>query len=143
MSVKHVIPLFLFSICFPSYGQTVLNWEDFTNISFVTASGSLGYAFMKPIFRDKLMELDGEEVQITGYMIPLDVEGYQYVISAYPNASCFFCGSAGKESVVEVFLKSFDKKYEVDEIIDLKGILELSDGEDGLCYKLKNAQEVK
>lgn len=123
--------------------QTQLKWEDFTDISFVTAPGENGYSFMKPIFQDKLIQLNGKLVQITGYMIPLDVEGRQYVISAYPNASCFFCGSAGKESVVEVFLERFDKKYEVDEILTLEGKLELSDREGSLCYKLRNAVEAK
>ena len=88
--------------------QTALEWTDFTNISFVTApSPTEGYSYMKPIFQDRLMELDGKEVQVTGYVIPLDVEGYQYVISAYPNSSCFFCGGAVKESVVVLFLISY------------------------------------
>ncbi|MCI4667796.1 MAG: DUF3299 domain-containing protein [Bacteroidia bacterium] len=124
-------------------GQTELEWKDFTNITFITATNETGYAFMKPIFQDKIMKLEGKEVQLTGYMIPLDVDGRQYVISAYPNASCFFCGAAGKESVVEVQLKSFDKRYEVDEIVTLKGKLILSDGEMGLCYSLIDAEQVK
>ncbi|MEO0897517.1 MAG: DUF3299 domain-containing protein [Bacteroidota bacterium] len=125
-------------------GQPRLEWSDLTNISFMTYQDrTAGIAYMKPIFQEKVMKLNKQEISITGYMIPLDVEGYQYVLSAYPNASCFFCGGAGKESVIEIFLKNFDKRYEIDEIVTLKGVLELNDGEMGLCYKLNEAEEVK
>ncbi|MEL6627254.1 MAG: DUF3299 domain-containing protein [Bacteroidota bacterium] len=126
-----------------SYGQVVLGWDDLGKISFTTAKDDeSGYAYMKPIFSEKVEEMNGKRVQITGYMIPLDTEGYEYVVSAYPNSACFFCGGAGKESVVELDLETYDRRYEVDEIVQMEGIFELNEDQFGLCYRLIGAKPV-
>lgn len=58
-----------------------------------------------PTFSEEVKALDGKEITLKGWMIPLDeLRGEKYfVLSALPFANCFFCGGAGPETVVEVF----------------------------------------
>lgn len=67
--------------------------------------------------------LDGTEVTVKGYVIPLSGKTAQshFMFSAYPFASCYFCGGAGPESIMEAFSKD-DKKIKFSEnSITLKG----------------------
>jgi hypothetical protein len=48
------------------------------------------------------------------------------VLSAFPYSSCFFCGQAGPESVIEI---QFAKQYtglRMDKIITVRGTLRLN-----------------
>lgn len=55
-------------------------------------------------FPDELQALEGKTVSLKGFIIPLEEksESRHFVLSYFPYASCFFCGGAGPESVVEV-----------------------------------------
>lgn len=92
-----------------------------------------------PIFSDEMKKMDGTEVSITGFVLPVETEDGSLMISAYPFSSCFFCGGAGPESVVAVYLKN-PREIE-DEEATFKGILHLNDEETGLIYELKDAVE--
>lgn len=77
--------------------------------------------FRYPLFSEEVMSLNDEEVYITGYMLPIDVEAEYYVLSAYPYANCFFCGAAGAESVIELELKPGHRRYKTDERLTIRG----------------------
>ncbi len=103
----------------------------------------LGFKIDKPVFSDAIKELEGKEVTIKGYIIP--VEGYkshhEFIFSAYPYNMCFFCGGAGPETVMEV-VASEAVKYSTDPIV-LSGILRLNaDDINSLMFKLENARKV-
>lgn len=103
----------------------------------------LGFKIDKPVFSEPIKALEGEEIRVKGYIIP--VEGYkdqtEFVFSAYPYSMCFFCGGAGPETVMEVEARE-SVKYTADPIT-LKGKLELNaDDINALMYKLKDAREV-
>jgi len=88
--------------------------------------------------------MDGEEIEIKGYVIP--VEGYkshtEFVFSAFPYNMCFFCGGAGPESVMEVYADE-PIKYSP-EPITIKGTLELNATDvNRLIYALDGATLVK
>lgn len=94
-----------------------------------------------PIFSDEVKALNGKEITLEGWMIPLDeLRGKNYfVLSALPFANCFFCGGAGPETVMEVFLKkdlSFTEKR-----IKVKGKLTIN-GDDPmrLIYIMEEAE---
>jgi hypothetical protein len=40
-------------------------------------------------------------VEVSGYHIPVEEPGL-VILSKYPNSSCFFCGAAGLESIMEI-----------------------------------------
>jgi len=80
-----------------------------------------------PDYSEEVLAMDGKLVEIKGYIIPIDVEAGFYVLSANPFASCFFCGNAGPESVVELqFEGELSKTYTTDEIATFQGRLKLN-----------------
>lgn len=94
-----------------------------------------------PIFSNEVKALNGKEITLEGWMIPLDeLRGKNYfVLSALPFANCFFCGGAGPETVMEVFLKkklSFTEKR-----IKVKGKLTINaDDPMRLMYIMEEAE---
>lgn len=63
--------------------------------------GAYGYY---PKFTAKHWKFHQKEIEVSGYMYPLDTEKKQtfFMLSFYPIQQCFFCGGAGPESIVEV-----------------------------------------
>ncbi|MFT4759243.1 MAG: hypothetical protein ACI9XO_000130 [Paraglaciecola sp.] len=97
-------------------------------------------------FRPLIEALDGEEIEVIGYIIPLSGKKAQshLMFSMYPFATCFFCGNAGPETVMEVFMKD-DKKVEfTEEAITLKGKFKfLSNRTDDVMFHLEFAEKIE
>lgn len=94
-----------------------------------------------PLFSDAIKKLDGKEVIIEGYIIPLLEEGNEVALSANPYASCFFCGAAGPASVMSVFLKEDGEKFKLDDIRKFRGKLKLNyDDPEQFYYMLEDAR---
>lgn len=89
------------------------------------------------------MALHGKTLEIRGYIIALaaKTELQHFMFSKYPQNMCFFCGAAGPESAMQVFLKSGDKlDYTSDKVV-LKGVLNIQSGDpSGLIYTLTQAE---
>lgn len=96
-----------------------------------------------PEFSQEVLGADSSLVEIQGYIIPIDVESGFYVLSANPFASCFFCGNAGPESVLELqFTQPLKNIYKTDEIATFRGRLKLNwDDLEHCNYILTNATE--
>ncbi|KXX68858.1 hypothetical protein [Flammeovirga sp. SJP92] len=92
-----------------------------------------------PIFPRDVKKLNGTEVTIRGFVLPVETTDGSIIVSYYPFSSCFFCGGAGPESVIAIFLKN-EREIE-DEEATFKGVLHLNDEETGLIYELKEAVE--
>lgn len=100
--------------------------------------------YWKPTFGDKVLALEGQEVYITGYMIPVDYDEDFYVLSRYPFANCFFCGGAGPESVIDLRFAAKTRKYETDERLTFRGKLALNANDVyQMNYILEGAREYK
>jgi len=104
----------------------------------------MGFKIDVPVFSPEVKELDGKEVTIKGYIIP--VEGYkshkEFVFSAFPYNMCFFCGGAGPETVMEISA-SEAIKYTTDPIT-IKGKLALNDSDiNRLIYAMTEVVFVK
>lgn len=146
-------PRFLF-VCFtlasllcglglaPAAAQTSDNdWTSLARVTFKKEYDELlGLKVDKPLFSKAIKDLDGKRITLRGYVIPTD--GYkshkEFVFSAYPYSSCFFCGGAGPETVVEVFAKA-PVNYSAD-AITLTGILRLNSTDpNSLMYRLEDA----
>lgn len=98
-----------------------------------------------PKFSPEIKALDNQEITVGGYIIPVELYGGgDYIIlSAYPTNQCFFCGGAGPESVMEVYLQSPRSKFNNDRVT-LKGKLVLNENDHNhLIYLLKNAVLIK
>lgn len=104
---------------------------------------SLNFEVDFPTFSEEVLALNGKEIELEGWMIPLDeLRGENYfVLSALPFANCFFCGGAGPETVIEVFTEE-KVEFEVDRI-KVKGKLRLNANDPmQLMYILNNAEIV-
>ena len=143
---KKIFLLFLcgfFSLHF--YSQNIITWELLKNVEFDEIwSEEFQAYYMVPKFSSSVKAMDNKDVQIRGFIIPVDIVQDYYVLSANPYSSCFFCGQAGPESVMEVQMV---KKYEglrMDQIITFKGKLKLNvDDIYQLNYILEDAEIVE
>ena len=70
-------------------------------------------------------------MRIKGYLIPIDETGDEniLVLSANPYSSCFFCGGAGQESVMDVLLKDKSQKFQTDQLVTFEGKLKLNNSD--------------
>ena len=127
------------------FSQNIITWELLKNVEFDEIwSEEFQAYYMVPKFSESVKEMDGKEVQIRGFIIPVDIVQDYYVLSANPYSSCFFCGQAGPESVIEI---QMIKKYEglrMDQVITYKGTLKLNvDDIYQLNYILEDAEIIE
>ena len=107
--------------------QLDVNWRQLSDVTFEDKYlPDLDAYHWYPTFGEIVLALEGKEISITGYVIPVDYESNYYILSANPYASCFFCGNAGPETVVELELKEEDDSYTTDQRLMFKGILRLN-----------------
>ncbi|MBK9108601.1 MAG: hypothetical protein IPM92_09595 [Saprospiraceae bacterium] len=103
----------------------------------------LGIKVDKPLFSKDLKDLEGKTIKLKGYIIP--TEGFkshtEFVFSAFPYASCFFCGKAGPETVVEIKAKK-PIPY-TSEPIDIQGKLILNSKDiNRLMFLLEEVEKI-
>ena len=125
---------------------TKIQWSDLSRIKFEKRySKELQQLMPYPIFHESVKALDGKKIMISGYMIPLEESPEQTIIvlSANPFSSCFFCGGAGPETVMDIKPKGKMKDIDMDKRVTVKGTLELN-GDDfyNLYYILNDAELV-
>lgn len=125
---KILIVSLLGFVGFALQAQSTIDWNTLADVKFTQKfSEETGINYDEATFGRWLLPLQGKEVKITGYIIPLDGMGVTYVLSRNPNATCFFCGGAGPETVIELRLKpSALKRYKLDERRTFKGILQMN-----------------
>ena len=140
--MKAVIPilLMLFMVSSTLSAQAPI-WKTLGKITYVKEYDDfLGFKVDKPIFSQDVKDLEGTEITVKGFIIP--VEGYkshtEFVFSAFPYNMCFFCGGAGPETVMEVYA-SEAVEYTA-EPVTLRGTLQLNaDDINRLMYALEDA----
>jgi hypothetical protein len=105
-----------------------LTWRTLEDVEFIDVYvEELDAYYWKPTFQSSVTSLEGKDVYITGYMIPVDLDEDFYVLSRYPFANCFFCGGAGPESVVDLRFPGKSKRvYQTDERLTFKGTFRLN-----------------
>jgi len=127
------------------FAQTEMTWEDLSAVAKVKEYiEEYDINYDKPIFAPEIEAMSGEEIVITGHILPLDVQGDYYILSALPFASCFFCskdGKAGAETVIELKLKYKYDWFKIDDMLTFKGRLKLNDSDPNVMYYvLENAE---
>jgi hypothetical protein len=126
-------------------GITENLWKTLAKITYVKEYDEfLGFKIDRPVFSEEIKALNGKEVTVKGFIIP--VEGYkghtEFIFSAFPYSMCFFCGGAGPESVMEV--QAIEAINYTAESIVLKGKLHHnSEDVNKLMFSLSDARLVK
>jgi len=111
-----------------AFAQTKDMWNEFAKTKFEPKYyEKIGEYLFYPNFSTELKSLEGKEVTIQGFYVPFAPEDGNYiVISKYPMSQCFFCGGAGPESIAEVTFVKSSQKFQVDDLITVKGKLKLN-----------------
>lgn len=132
----------LFVVGFTALAQNQSTWKVLSKVQIEKRFDELlNYEIDFPTFSDEVKALNGKEIVLEGWIIPLDeLRGENYfVLSALPFANCFFCGGAGPETVLEVFSEKNIKFTE--KRIKVKGILNINaDDPMKLMYILQKAE---
>jgi len=124
------------------FAQKEIDWQILAQVTFEDKYyEDLDAYYWYPTFSETVKNLDGKEVAITGFVIPIDYESNYFILSANPYASCFFCGAAGPETVIELELKG-QHNYTTDQRLGFKGVLRLNkDDVYKMNYILEDAEE--
>ena len=120
-------------------------WKILSEVRFETMStGDEGYEMDVPRFSDRLKRHNGKKITLKGYLIPLSEMGGKqaYMLSSLPFSSCYFCGGAGPETVIEIETKQ-TITFTTNQII-LEGTFVLNEKNiDHHMYILKQAKRIE
>ncbi len=90
----------------PASDRLLEGWDLLSDVEVVRVYDKfLEQEVEKPEFSAALLSRDSTEIELQGFVIPLNEGGASdyFVLSRFPYQSCFFCGNAGPETVVEVY----------------------------------------
>lgn len=123
-----------------AHAQDAVSWDVLSRVKLVKGDGGV----LTPSFEADIEQLRGTQIQLKGFMLPLDqaAEQQHFILSANPVQNCFFCMPGGPESLVEVkTTKPVAFSYDP---VEISGTLELlSDDPMGMYYRLSSAQVVR
>lgn len=147
--MKYTILILLLAIS-ASLSAQMESKENWNTLGMVTISTeydqSLGMEIQKPTVSIIAQQLDGKEVELSGFIIPLTGKLAQshFMLSKYPQSMCFFCGKAGPETAAQVFMKNKEKVEFTEEKVTIKGILRINATDmNNLLYTLDQAEVIK
>ncbi len=122
-----------------AFSQTQNVWKNLSEVSYKISEDQYGELYV-PVFSANITKLEGKVVEADGYIIPFEgmFKPQQIILSSLPLAECFFCGSGGPETVMEVMLSS-PIKYTSNRV-KVRGKLTLNSKDpEKLMYILKEA----
>ncbi len=129
MRMKSVLLSFLFATFSTiAVAQQANLWNTFAKTKFEPKfDEQLGEYLYYPVFSEDIKKLVGKEVIVEGFYVPFAPEGDDYIIlSKFPMSQCFFCGGGGPESVAEVNFAKDPGRFQVDDLITVRGKLKLN-----------------
>lgn len=123
--------------------QKEITWKDLADVNFVDKYFEMeGGYYLYPKFGESVKALEGTEVYLKGYILALDPETGYYLLSSNPYSSCFFCGGAGPETVVEPEFRFIPERLEMDKIVTIKGRLKLNNDNIYQCNYIFEEAEI-
>jgi len=111
-----------------------------------TIDPEFGIESYETTFNPIVRALDNTELTLEGYIIPItgQVAQNHFMFSKFPQNMCFFCGKAGPESAMQVFMKDDNTVNFTTDKIRLKGTLKIfQDNSSGLIYALESAELIE
>lgn len=136
--------IILVAVLFSSFVAAGANaqgvWKSLAAVTYKISEDKFGELYV-PVFSDEIKKLEGKEVEADGYIIPFEgmFKPEHIILSSLPLAECFFCGSGGPETVMEVMMAS-PIKY-TSKRVKVRGKLTLNASDpEKLMYILKDAR---
>ena len=114
-------------------------WKNLTEVTYKISEDEYGELYV-PVFSENITKMEGKVVEADGYIIPFEgmFKPEHIILSSLPLAECFFCGSGGPETVMEVDMAS-PIKYTSNRV-RVRGTLTLNSKDpEKLMYIMKNA----
>lgn len=139
--LRRLLPLTFVLLLLPlaAHAQTAISWETLAQVK-LTKSGTK----FSPKFDAKVQQLNGKQIKLKGFMLPLDQAAKQqhFILSANPVANCFYCLPGGPESLVEIKAdRAVDFSYDP---VEVSGRLELLQSDPmGMYYRVVGAKVSK
>ncbi|AWW29817.1 hypothetical protein DN752_06620 [Echinicola strongylocentroti] len=137
-----VIAVVLMAVCGINKAQDANVWKTLTGVTYEVGEDEYGELYL-PVFSDDIQELEGKEISAEGYIIPFEgmFKPEHIILSSLPLAECFFCGSGGPETVMEVMMA--DPIEYTSKRVKVKGTLKLNAKDpEKLMYILTDAELV-
>ena len=137
-----LLPSLFILLTTAAYSQTADAWSLLAKTKFEPKfDEKLGEYLYYPTFTADIKKLEGKEITLEGFYVPFAPEGDDYIIiSKFPMSQCFFCGGGGPESVAEVNFVKDPGRFQVDDLITVRGKLKLnSDDLDHINFILTDA----
>lgn len=120
-------------LLFSANTSVLITWNDLKDVKFSRKFiKEQDMHYLIPKFGETVKKLNGQTLRIKGYIIPVDPEDKVYVLSARPMASCFFCGGAGPETIIQLNLKT-KRKFKTDDVWIVEGKFRLNEADFDEC----------
>jgi len=143
--MRKLLIIFFWLLVLEVRAQETDAWNILSEVRFETKStGDNGYEMDVPRFSDRLKSYNGKKITLKGYLIPLSETGDKqaYILSSLPFNSCYFCGGAGPETVIEIETKQ-TISFTTNQIV-MEGIFVLNEKDlDHHMYILKQAKRIE
>lgn len=113
-------------------------WKTLEAVTYEVTKDEYGDLYV-PVFSEDIQKIQGKEVVVEGFIIPFEgmFKPTQLILSALPISECFFCGSGGPETVMEITMK--EKIKYTTKRVKIRGKLRLNrDNPDKLMYMLED-----
>lgn len=141
-----VVPIFFDSSYYKWEGDhVVIQWDDLLDVTFERLPHALLDTADIPRFSKKVEALNGKNVIVEGYYIPVEETGDEKIVilSAFPYVQCFFCGQAGVESIIDVLISEKLPRIKTDTKVKFRGRFKTNATNfDYLIYILEEAEYV-
>lgn len=111
-------------------------WKALADVTYDIQKDEYGDVFV-PVFGKAIKGIEEQIVEVDGFIIPFDgmFKPTELIISSLPISECFFCGSGGPETVMEISMK--EKIKYTTKRVKIRGKLKLNaSNPDKLMYQL-------
>jgi hypothetical protein len=140
--MKKIIVIVLLTVSFSLHAQQPVMegpklWKTLGDVKYELAKDEYGDVYL-PVFNTETKAAEGQMVEVEGFIIPLEgmFKPTQLILSSLPISECFFCGSGGPETVMEISMKE-QIKYTTKRV-KIRGKLKLNKSNpDKLMYLLE------
>lgn len=119
-------------------------WKTLADVKYEIQQDEYGDLYV-PVFSEEVKKVEGQLVEVEGFIIPFEgmFKPEQLILSSLPISECFFCGSGGPETVMEITMKSGEKMKYKTKRVKIRGKLVLNAKDpDKLMYMLVEGEDL-
>lgn len=119
-------------------------WKTLADVKYEIQQDEYGDLYV-PVFSEEVKKVEGQLVEVEGFIIPFEgmFKPEQLILSSLPISECFFCGSGGPETVMEITMKEGEKMKYKTKRVKIRGKLVLNaKNPDKLMYMLVEGEDL-